>query len=314
MNYTYVNSQIKVIEEKILKRNDFLKLAKVPKNTFLKNLVDLGYGSLENSLEKMINRELSNVKEYLDLVSPNKEFTDLFFLTNDAINIKYLYKLKIFKLRDAHMFLNRGKFTEEELRLAIFENEYSNIDKSSITLFKEIEKSVKDINDPRILSGKIDAVIYEYCLNKIKLTFNEPLNAYFKTAIDFSNILSFIRIKNLDWAFNENKEMFVRGGNFKLDFIESLFTLTKEDVIRNLNPYYDEKLSNVLKEYSKNNNLNILELKLANLQLNLMRQYKDDSFGIGIIMYYYLKKLAEAKNIRYVYANPDIYLDYLLEY
>ena len=61
MNYTYVNGQIKVIEEEILDKNDFLKLSKAPR-VILKTLIDLGYGSAHKSLEEVINKELSKLK------------------------------------------------------------------------------------------------------------------------------------------------------------------------------------------------------------------------------------------------------------
>ncbi|MCK9471143.1 MAG: V-type ATPase subunit [Bacilli bacterium] len=314
MNYTYVNSQIKVIEESILDKNDFLKLSKVSKNEFLKTLVDLGYGSSGDSLEKIINNELYNIKKHLDEVSPKKEHTDLFFLLDDAVNIKYLYKLKTFKLRDASMFLNRGNFLEADLRSAILENDYSAFNKDYTKLLTNIEKNVSHITDPRVLSGLIDSMIYDFILKKVRLTFNEPLSTYFKTRIDFSNILSFVRIKNLHWKFEDNKEMFISGGNISVKVIEDLFNLKDEDVIRSLQPYYNEELSKILDDFYKTKDLNILEIKLDRLQLKLMRPFKDDAFGIGIIMYYYLKKLAEAKNIRYIYANPDIDIDNLLEY
>lgn len=314
MNYTYVNSQIKVIEEKILGKNDFLKLIKTPKTEFLKTLVDLGYGNQSTSLERIINKELENVKNYLDEVSPKRTYTDLFFLVNDAVNIKYLYKIKIFNLRDAEMFLDRGNFSEEELRKAILENDYSSLSKDYAKLMKRIYDSLNGLTDPRIISGRVDRIIYEFIINKIKLSFNEPLNTYFKSKIDFSNILSFIRIKNLHWNYEDNKEMFIDGGNIDLNLIESLFNLKDEEVIRSLNKYYDEKVSRILSDFYKSKDLNILEIKLDNFQLELMSAFKDDAFGIGIIMYYYLKKLAEAKNIRYIYANPEIDIDNLLEY
>lgn len=314
MDYTYVNSQIKVIEEKILNRNDFLKLIKTPKEEFLKTLVDLGYGNQGTSLERIINNELESVKKYLDEVSPKKAYTDLFFLVNDAVNIKYLYKIKIFNLRDAEMFLNRGNITLEQLRKAILENDYSLLDKDYAKLMKRIDESLKDLIDPRIISGRVDRIIYEFIINKIRLSFNEPLNTYFKSKIDFSNILSFVRIKNLHWNYEDNKEMFIAGGNIDLSLIESLFNLKDEEVIKSLNKYYNEKISKILSDFYKSKDLNILEIKLDNFQLELMSKFKDDSFGIGIIMFYYLKKLAEAKNIRYIYANPELDIDNLLEY
>lgn len=314
MNYTYVNGQIKVIEEEILDKNDFLKLSKAPKGDFLKTLIDLGYGSAHKSLEEVINKELSRIKNYLDSVSPKKEHTDLFFLPNDAINIKYLYKLKIFKLRDANMFLNLGNFKEEDLRAAILDNDYSAFNKDYAKLLKGIDKQVSGITNPRILSGIIDNYIYDFILRKIKLSFSEPLVAYFKTKIDFSNILSFVRIKNLHWDFKENKEMFINGGNISLNKLEELFSLKNEGVVRSLLEYYNEELSKILNEFYKTNDLNVLDLKLDKFLLTLISEYKNDAFGIGIIMYYYLKKLAEAKNIRYIYANQEVDIDNLLDY
>lgn len=314
MNYTYVNSQIKVIEEDILKTEDFVKLTKTPRNLFLKTLVDLGYGSNGDNLEVIINNELSSLKKFLDSISPKREHTDLFFLENDAINIKYFYKLKLFNLRDNQMFLDRGVFQESELRTAILEDDYTNLEKQKARFLKRIAKNIEGIEDSRVLSGVIDNSIYEFILNKIKLSFNEPLNTYFKSKIDFSNILSFVRIKSLNWSYAENKEMFLNGGNISLKQIESLFTLKEEELIRNLRACYSEKLAIILSFYYKEHNLNLLEIKLDNLQLQIMKKYKEDSFGIGIILYYYLKKLAEAKNIRYIYANPEIDINNLLEY
>lgn len=314
MNYTYVNSQIKVIEEGILKEDDFLKLASSPKETFLKTLVDLGYGNYADSLEEIIHNELASVKAYFDEVSPKKEHTDLFFLVNDLVNIKYYYKVKVFNLFDRNIFLENGVFTKDQLKSAILENDYSTLSKEYEKLFKKIEDNVKDITDPRELSGIIDATLYEFVLDKIRFSFNAPLSTYFKTSIDFKNILSYVRIKNLNWDYLKNKSMFIEGGNISLSKIEELFTLDEKEVVRSLNEFYEEKLSLILKTYFDTNDLNLLEIQLNNLLLNIMSEFKNDAFGIGIILYYYLKKLAEASNIRYVFANSDIDEKHLLQY
>lgn len=314
MNYTYVNSQIKVIEEGILKKDDFLKLANSPKETFLKTLVDLGYGNYADSLEEIIHNELASVKAYFDKVSPKKEHTDLFFLVNDLVNIKYYYKVKVFNLFDRNIFLENGVFTKDQLKSAILENDYSTLSKEYEKLFKKIEDNVKDITDPRELSGIIDATLYEFVLDKIRFSFNAPLSTYFKTSIDFKNILSYVRIKNLNWDYLKNKSMFIEGGNISLSKIEELFTLDEKEVVRSLNEFYEEKLSLILKTYFDTNDLNLLEIQLNNLLLNIMSEFKNDAFGIGIILYYYLKKLAEASNIRYVFANSDIDEKHLLQY
>lgn len=314
MNYTYVNSQIKVIEENILDMNDFLTLSKTPKSDFLKALVDLGYGNYANSLEEIINNELSSVKQYLDEVSPNRTYTDLFFLINDAVNIKYLYKLRNFNLRDANMFMARGNYSEDELRSAILDNDYSKIKKEYVKLFNALESNAGSITNPRTLSGVIDSTIYNFILTKIRFTINNPLNKYFKTLIDFSNVLSFIRIKNLNWSYSENYEMFIDGGYIDLKVIQELYDLDETEIVNRLKEYYNEKLSEILKRYFNDRDLHKLEISLNKLHLSLMKEFQEDAFGIGIILYYYLKKLAEANNIRYIYASANIDVNDLLVY
>ena len=45
-----------------------------------------------------------------------------------------------------------------------------------------------------------------------------------------------------------------------------------------------------------------------------MKEERNESFSIGPIIYYYLQKISEAKNIRMIYAstyfNPSDLLDY----
>lgn len=314
MDYTYINGQLKVIEENILDSDDFLKLAKAPKDIFLKTLIDLGYGNLAESVEEVIQNELTSVKEFYDTVTPNKELTDLFFLVNDLVNIKYFYKIKVFGLKDIDNFQENGVFTKDELVSVILDNDYSKIVKEYHKFFKKIEKNIQGVNNPRILSAKIDATFFEFILDNLKVKMNAPLSTYYKTLIDIKNIITYVRVKNLNWKFIDNKELFIKGGSINLEVIKTLFDLKEDEVVRKLNTYYDEKISAILKDYFSDKDLTKLEIKLNNLLLNRMKVFEDDAFGIGIMLYYYLKKLAEADNIRYTYANTNFDVSNLLVY
>jgi len=313
MNYTYVNSQIKVIEEKILKQDAFLKLIKASKDSFLNTLVDLGYGNEGTSVEEIIENELTSVKKYLDEVSPDKELTNLFFLVNDIVNIKYFYKIKLFNLKDTGNFQKNGVFTKEQLKSVILDSNYSIIPKEYQKLFKMIANKVNGINNPRTLSFIIDNTFFEYVLSHMKVRVNTPLHTYYKILIDIKNILCYVRILNLNWKI-DNQEFFIIGGNINLEKIKNLFTLKPEEVVKSLRDYYNEKLADILKDYFAVKDLTILELKLNNLLLSEMKKFENDSFGIGVILNYYLKKLAEAENIRSIYANPSIDVSNLLFY
>ncbi len=314
MNYTYINSQIKVIEANILTQGDYSKLVKVKKTDFLKALSDLGYGRGGNSLEEVINEELSEIKKYLDEAAPDQRYLELFYLLNDVVNIKYLYKFKKYNLRDSKNFLVRGVFSEEVLREVILEDDFTNLPKTYLKLFKNINNSINDVEDAHTLSAIIDSKVYDFIMSKLRFSLNEPLLKYFKMKIDFTNLLTFVRLKNLQLSYADGNDLFIPSGNIKLDVFKSLFNLDISEVPRSLRSFYEEKLEVILNNYYKDNDLNKLELRLENLLLSEVKEFEHDSFGFGIIMYYYLRKQAEARNLKYLYVIQDPSMDDLIVY
>lgn len=313
MNYPYVNGQIKVIESKILGKNEFSKLIKTQKTDFMKTLIDLGYGSSGPSLESVINQELKNVKNLLDEISPQKKYTDLFFLASDALNIKALIKRQVFGINHLNIFVDTGVIDEKALNKAIFEEDYSLLKKEHRKLLTNIIETVKDEDSPRVISAKIDNLVYQFIIDN--LGFGVPaLKTYFEASIDFANLITYVRIKKLGWSLDEFGLMFLENGKIPQSVFEEMFNQTNDLQIRTLREYYDEKLSKILKEYYEVLNLNLLERRLDDLILKLVKEYQYDSFGIGPIIYYYLKKQAEAKNIRAIYASSEIELIDLLDY
>lgn len=69
-----------------------------------------------------------------------------------------------------------------------------------------------------------------------------------------------------------------------------------------------------MKNYEENKNINVFERQIDNYLLLFMSEYRNDSFDIGPIIYYYLKKEAEAKNIRHIYAFGNVSMSDLLDY
>ncbi|HNZ50772.1 MAG TPA: hypothetical protein PKG91_04655, partial [Bacilli bacterium] len=75
-----------------------------------------------------------------------------------------------------------------------------------------------------------------------------------------------------------------------------------------------EKITKALKAYFERPHLNQIEKQLDLLVLELMQEEKNESFTIGPMIYYYLQKVAEAKNIRLLYSSVYFDPNDLLEY
>ncbi|MGD9605513.1 MAG: V-type ATPase subunit [Bacilli bacterium] len=316
MNYPYAVGNVKAVESRIFDKSKFSKLIRVEKSDFLKTLKELGYASSVNSdnLEDLINQELVALKQYFDEISPNQRLTDLFFMANDATNIKIIFKKRIFKIDQIDAYSNTGSISPEILEKAIMNQDYSLLSKEIQTLLLEIEKQIDGLTSARFISSKIDNAIYDYVFNENSFSQAKALKSYFQAVIDTTNIMSWLRCRLLEWDVSELETMFINHGLIaKTLFLES-FSMSKETAPRVFMDYYKEKIMKALKAYFERPRLNQMEKQLDLLVLELMKEERNDSFSIGPIIYYYLQKISEAKNIRMIYAStyfdPNDLLDY----
>jgi len=315
MNYPYANGTIAAIEEKILDKNKLSKLLQKQPQEVIKSLADLGYGEKHtNNLEGLINQELKKTKELIEDIAPETKYSDLFFVASDNLNIKSLYKMKIFELYREDILVDSGVIPLDSLKKAILENDFSNLDKSQVTLFKEINGQIEGKRNPRVISAIIDNCVFKYLFLRLKKHPNAALKTYYQTFVDFANVKTFIRSLNLKWTVDEFLEMFIDGGKLPQALFVEIYDKSVDNILKAFNNDYEGEITKGLKKYFDTHDLNSLERYLDQLMLNIMKEFRFDSFSIGPMIYYYLKKQAEAKNIRYIYANPYLNASMLLEY
>lgn len=295
MNYPYANGTIKATESKILDKNKLLVLTKYDKSEFVKVLLAMNYGKKGNSLEELINSEAIRTKVLIDSITPNKEETNLFYLVNDALNIKIIYKMKIFNLPNFDINDNLGTINFDSLYQAINNNDYCNLSNLEKQLIKRINECIKDVKSPKVLSAVIDNEIYDFAYKKAK---TQILKKYLTLRIDVTNIISMVRAKRLKWNYQDLETMLIDNGKISKNKIKEIYLLEKAEQIKCLEPYYNEQLSKALKNIDSLSNIEVIFEKFI---LDEMAIYKDEPFTIGPMIYYYLLKKAESQNIRLLY-------------
>lgn len=306
MNYPYANGIISVIENKVLDRNKLYVLSKYEKKEFIKVLLAMNYGGSGETLEDLIASENNRVKDLLKEISPKKEDTNLFYLVNDAQNIKILYKIKVYNLDKYDLLSENGTMDLEILSQAIIDNNFTNAPKRLKELVTEINSHLTDDINPKNLSSLIDNSIYSYA---IKATNNHILKKYLTYRIDFNNVISMLRSKNLNWNKSEYFKMFLDNGSISKNVLENVYEASKEELIKCLEVFYDGKISKVLKKITS---LDECQLEFERLMLELMKEYKNEPLNIGPVIYYYLLKQAEAQNIRILYSLDKVDIKDLL--
>lgn len=306
MNYPYANGVIKALENKIQDRNKLLVLSKYDKTEFVKVLLAMNYGGEGSTIEEIINAENKRVRNLINEITPKKEDTDLFYLVNDAQNIKVLYKIKKYAIDKYELLDNSGSLDIENLKEAIINNNYESVSKKVKQLIEQINNEVENIESPKLLSSIIDKAIYKFALNK---TNNNTLKKYLQAKIDVTNVISMIRAENLKWAKDDYLDMFIEGGLIKKETFEQIYKQDNTTKAKALSEYYEEKISRIL---ASNIGFNRIEIVFDRLLIELMELDKNEPFDIGPMIYFYLLKQAEAQNIRILYSATKVELKDLI--
>lgn len=300
MSYPYANGIIKVNETKILDKNKLLVLTKYEKEDFVKVLLALNYGKDGNTVEELINNENIILKQLIDSITPCKQDTDLFYLVDDCLMIKLIYKMKVFDLKDTFFITKLSTINYDSLYKAIFDLDYSGLNKIETKLISKLNDQLTNVDDPKTLSAIIDNNIYQYALENAK---SSILKQYLMLKIDTTNVMSIFRAKLLNYDFNKFEVMLIDNSKIKKEEFKEIYSLNaNEEILKKLSLYYDEKLLNLFKNQ---NDLNYIQIMIEKYILDEMSKYKDDPFTIGPIVNYYLLKKIEAQNIKLLYNGLE---------
>lgn len=314
MDYVFASGAIKAKETSLLDKTKLSKLFKLNDSEFRSNLIDMGYGTDSDNLEGVVTAELLKTRKFLKGLTPENDVMDLFYLQNDAQNVKVIYKSKVFGIPNNN-YVNTGVIDKDVLIDAIERGNYDHVKDEYAALLKEVAMKTNNIKNARILSATIDNCFFKYIFEKLEEVKDEALKVYFTTFINFANILTLIRCQTLNWGFDKFQEMYLDYGTITKDDFISAYSLAGEGLAKHfIRKDYGEKISKCLKNYSEDLDLSKLEKSLDELKLDVMKAYSLQFSTVGPLVYYYLEKQAEAKNIRMIYSNHETEISDLLSY
>jgi len=304
MSYPYANGVVKAIETRLLDRSRTAKLARTERSGFLKALADAGYGRIVpgDTIESAIARDMKDFHALLDEITPDKKATDLFFLTEDAMNVKILFKRKLFGAPAFDDSGADGSAAFPGLAKAILEGDDEPLPVPLRTLLSDIARKAGGTG-AGTLSAIVDRELFGHAFRTIGLFPNDALRTYLRAKADFANVMAMLRMQRLGWSADRLADVFIPGGRYPLALVTEAFSASHADAARLLADQYDEKVSKIVREQTEKRSLSIAETLFADLLLETVEAYRDDGFSIGPIIYYHLEKTREADLIRTLYAR-----------
>lgn len=276
MNYVQTAARVKVEEKKLLNMaklnrmidsddaKDILKI--LSETDYSKSMIGVVteqdfYKILQNESEKVYTLARELVKDCTDCV-------------------------KILELKNIFQNL---KFT---LKKSIKEKNTSEIDEEYLEEYTLASKEYEKTNDVQLAMILLDRLYFKK-LKSLCCKLNlEILNDYYNLALRSYNLLTFLRLKN-------QKRTYKYAQNCLIDD-ENLLKIYNEEsnYIQTLEKYFDDK--HLWATYAKTKSISSIEKELDNLNVKLIKKYKNINYGIEPVVTYVLAKEYEMKAIRLI--------------
>lgn len=313
-SYPFAVGRIRGLERSYLDAAAFHRLAEQPIEQAVKSLADSGYGqeaANKSDPDALIDAEMQTLRELIEELTPDKRLTDLFWLEQDATNLKLLLKARMLGDEVEDSAFAKGLFDIETLRAAVEEKDYTafpaNLAESLSAVEQMIDKreSTQQRVDPLTVSAEVDKAVYGYIFSELKKTRNKFIASYFGARVDFTNVLSLLRARALKWDRAKFSAVFVPGGEVKEKDLLEVYDLPVDNIERAVD--FGTQYSAIRQGLSAYMNergsvaaaAEVYDRKL----MDVAGEERYDSFGIGPIVYYLLRKADEGKQLQVLFAK-----------
>ncbi len=210
---TYGVTRIRCHEKELLSPASLQRMLEGGAQEAVRHLVDLGYGGLPEATaadaERLVAGALSAAYALVKEISFEPTVTDVFLLKADVHNLKLLLKLRLTASTEAPALLRGGVYEPEALARMVEAAEYKELPPQFQAVLTSLERDFQSGVDPARLSTALDGAYVQYAYD----TKHPLVTAYFKALADFDNVLSMLRLKQMDGTAERLRELLLPAGD-----------------------------------------------------------------------------------------------------
>lgn len=293
--FMFQNAAVKATEKRLLSPQQLQRLvdSATPQDAY-KLLGELGFGQGASDFDAMFTREEQNAVDALKRGNVDGAL-DSFLLFCDYNNLKVLYKTS----GNGAVYMPEGVYTIEDLREAVA-GDVSDVSEAMKTAVLHLNKlQAEEKISPRVIDTVLDKALYSDVLRTAKKG-GADVEEYFKSKIDYTNILSFLRCRKLGLSQKFFEDGYLDGGSFSLEFFTAVYESAVEVLKEKCRytPYRD-----IVAKVVDDGNFVDYEVAVDNIALKGWREKFNDMFSPSPIIYYYFAKMTELKAVKLVVAG-----------
>jgi V/A-type H+-transporting ATPase subunit C len=304
-SFPFSAASVRAIEGKLITKEKIGRVIEAKDfDAAMRTLAELGYGQpapAGASFEQLIGKELSDADALLEAVSPVDAFTRIMRSERDFHNLKVLIKLLMQDKSLDSVPLNPGNIPVDTLKRAISENDYRDLPFTMTAALGYIDKRFSVAADASIIGLALDRA-YAKEIRGLLAEMKDPLvTEYFQTFFDLSNFIALMRVRASEYGKESYERVFVKGGAIDREVFTKAFDTADENIMAATLPdSYRRVMAGAFTAYQKTGSLYMLEKARDDYMLSLLEKQRNDMFGIGPLMGYYIAKQREAAAVRMV--------------
>jgi V/A-type H+/Na+-transporting ATPase subunit C len=306
-SYPFSSSMIKYRQLSLVNEEDIQNAANSDTaEAALFALKDKGYAAnapeLENifDFENVIGFELKKAIEFLKDVGPDQDLLSLFLLKYDYLNAKTLLKLdllgKEFSIKDIS---KNGTIAFDILRESIADSDYSRLPVEMAQAMRQLDREFA-INEDATLIGLVMDKAYSVHVQRLLTGVeNEAIQKYFEAYVDFTNILTVIRLKSSGYHTDVLKDALLVGGKFyEQEMIKAYEDTSDTDYVCFLRYGYESVLHRPIEQLKSGQGLFAIEKARDDYLIAVLKSDRFDMFSDAISISYLVAKEREAAAVR----------------
>lgn len=304
-SYPFAVGRITGLSAHLLDEKMWNRLIEANEKDALRILIESGYGTNakeKTQIEALVDAELMDAYQVAKEIAPEPEIIKLFLLPEDAYNLKILLK-GLHQRMDTKNLLHSGGSIPIEQLLKAFETNGGGDLPSPI---EEMIAALIDEEDPMMISAGVDRAIFAYIhdiLSSRKKNY-ALVRDYFSLKIDCGNMLAIVRGNALKWDARKVQKMMIESGSLDRENLLAAVGLSDDQLSKVLaRGDHRDALRKMFDQYAQNADIGQLEQAMDRLTFSVIKESRNDSFGIGPIVYYLLRRENEAKALRVLFAQ-----------
>ena len=300
-SYAYAVARIRSIETSLLDKSHIEQLLDCKSySQCLSFLKDKGFScdNIEDNYDKILSREMEKVRNLLFELVEDRSLLNVILYPTDYNNLKAIIKSYVMNVNVEQFLLNGGTADLEHIIDCIKRLNFSELGEGMSKASKEAFETLVHTSDGQLCDVIIDKALIEAINNEAGKTKSKFVKKYAEFVVASSDIKIALRAQKMNKDLDFLNMALVNCSSLDASRLAMAATQGKKDILKylettsyfNIVPYVDNSIYGFERWYER-------ELS------ELIENERYNSFTIGPIISYYLKKEKEIKAIRIILAG-----------